>query len=136
MIGFDYSRLGSIVAEVTYGPLGRDDLRCYAEASGDMNPLHLDPEFARAAGFDDVIVHGMLGMALLGRMVSEAFPDHRMTRFSARFRSIIPVGREIRCLARLKRLGDIGAELELLGLSDEGETYLQGIAIVAQSVGD
>jgi len=69
--------LGTMVAERTFGPIAREDLRRYAEASGDLNPLHLDPEFARQAGFDDVIVHGMLGMALLGRLITEPWA-HRV----------------------------------------------------------
>src|SRR5229473_98550 len=69
------------VARTRYEPLGRDDLQRYAQASGDLNPLHLDPAFARQAGFDDVIVHGMLGMALLGRLLEEAFPSNPLQLF-------------------------------------------------------
>lgn len=44
----------------------RDLLVAYAEASGDHNPIHQDPEVARAVGLPDVIAHGMwtLGAAL------------------------------------------------------------------------
>jgi len=67
-------------------PIQREDLERYAQASGDLNPLHLDPEFARQAGFTDVIVHGMFGMALLGRLIEEDIVKQRLLLFRARFR--------------------------------------------------
>ncbi len=51
--------VGAIVAQLTCDPIGRDDLARYADASGDSNPLHLDPAFARKAGFEDVIVQSV-----------------------------------------------------------------------------
>lgn len=42
----------------------RDRIRAYAQASNDLNPLHLDAKIAQAAGFKDVIAHGMLIMGL------------------------------------------------------------------------
>ncbi|GHB52111.1 hypothetical protein GCM10010347_22480 [Streptomyces cirratus] len=41
-----------------------DWIRAYAHASGDLNPIHLDPAAAREAGFDTVIAHGMSVVAL------------------------------------------------------------------------
>jgi acyl dehydratase len=51
--------------------LSRDDLRAYAEASGDHNPIHLDAATARAVGLPDVIAHGMLTMGLAGSVVAD-----------------------------------------------------------------
>lgn len=44
----------------------RARLLAYADASGDRNPIHLDPEVARSVGLPDVIAHGMwtMGAAL------------------------------------------------------------------------
>jgi NAD(P)-dependent dehydrogenase (short-subunit alcohol dehydrogenase family)/acyl dehydratase/putative sterol carrier protein len=39
----------------------------YAEASGDMNPIHVDRSFARSAGFKDVILHGLGTLALVAK---------------------------------------------------------------------
>ena len=47
----------------------RDDLRAYAEASGDANPIHLDPAAAAAAGLPGTIAHGMLVMGLAASAV-------------------------------------------------------------------
>ena len=71
-IDLDTANPGDLIAENETGPNDREMLARYAEASGDTNPLHLDPAFARKAGFDDVIVHGMLSMALLGLIIAAA----------------------------------------------------------------
>ncbi len=50
----------------------RADLRDYAVASGDHNPIHLDPRAARAANLPDTIAHGMLVMGLALSAVGRA----------------------------------------------------------------
>lgn len=41
----------------------RADVKAYADASGDQNPLHQDDAFARSVGFPGIIAHGMFSMA-------------------------------------------------------------------------
>jgi acyl dehydratase len=41
----------------------REDVKAYADASGDQNPLHQDDDFARSVGFPGIIAHGMFSMA-------------------------------------------------------------------------
>jgi acyl dehydratase len=55
-------------AELTY-PLADDITGRYAEASGDHNEIHLDDDFAKAAGLPGIIVHGLCMMAFAGRAV-------------------------------------------------------------------
>lgn len=122
-IDLDTAPIGATIAEWTYGPIRREDLRRYSEASGDSNPLHLDPEFARQAGFADVIVHGMFGMALLGRLIEDHIVKHGLLRFRARFRKVIEVDQAIVCRARLATRAHRIAELSLEALS-AGDTVL------------
>jgi len=49
----------------------RADLRAYAEASGDHNPIHQDDDVARSVGLPGVIAHGMYTLALAARYVDE-----------------------------------------------------------------
>ena len=49
----------------------RADLRAYADASGDHNPIHQDDEVAASVGLPGVIAHGMYTMALAARAVAD-----------------------------------------------------------------
>lgn len=61
----------------------------YARASGDINPLHLDPEFAASTQFGGIIAHGMLVLAYLSEMLTGAFGQRWITggRLKVRFRA-------------------------------------------------
>ena len=121
---------GDLVAEYQTGPIPREQLALYAEASGDSNPLHLDPAFAQKAGFGDVIVHGMLGMALLGRLLSTQFAAFTLTRFDARFVAVLPVGESLRCTATLAAATAEGWTLALEALDSSGKSIIVGTAAV------
>jgi acyl dehydratase len=47
----------------------REDVKAYADASGDHNPLHQDDDVAKAAGFPSVIAHGMFTMSHLATCI-------------------------------------------------------------------
>lgn len=59
------------------GPLSilisAERVMAYAEASGDHNPLHIDPAFAATTEFGGPIAHGMLLLAYLSRLMGERF---------------------------------------------------------------
>lgn len=54
--------------------ISADDVTRFSELSGDFAPLHTDPNFARAAGFEGVVVHGAFLNALVSRLVGMTFP--------------------------------------------------------------
>jgi acyl dehydratase len=62
----------------------------YAEASGDPNPIHTDPEFAKSAGLPGVILHGLWTMAQVARANAKlADSDPRsLKRLSVQFRGM------------------------------------------------
>jgi acyl dehydratase len=62
----------------------------YAEASGDPNPIHIDPEFAKSVGLPGVILHGLYSMAQVARAHTEAADgDPRaLKRLSVQFRGM------------------------------------------------
>ncbi len=62
----------------------------YAGASGDFNPIHLDPELAKAVGFPSNILHGLWSMAQVARAAVEAggSDPRSLKRLSVQFRGI------------------------------------------------
>jgi acyl dehydratase len=62
----------------------------YAGASGDFNPIHLDPELAKAVGFPSNILHGLWSMAQVARAAVEAGggDPRSLKRLSVQFRGI------------------------------------------------
>jgi len=78
--------------------LDRELLRRYADASGDQNPIHQSEEFAVSVGLPNVIAHGMLTMALVGKYVSDfAGGSAKVVEFGARFTKpvIVPAGQKV-----------------------------------------
>ena len=64
----------------------RAQLVRYAGASLDFNPIHWNERFATEVGLPDVIAHGMLTMAVSGRIVTDWLGDPgRLVDFSTRF---------------------------------------------------
>ncbi|MBK1788684.1 MaoC/PaaZ C-terminal domain-containing protein [Prauserella cavernicola] len=66
---------------------------------GDRNPLHADPEFARAAGFDAPILHGLCTYGVVAKAVTDALLDADVTRvgsWSAKFAGIVLPGEPLR----------------------------------------
>lgn len=47
-------------------PVTQRDITAFAELSGDLNRLHVDPEFAQTTQFGGTIAHGLFGLALAG----------------------------------------------------------------------
>jgi acyl dehydratase len=79
-------QVGDTFEIVVVDNLTRTQLVQYAGASGDYNPLHTDEVFAtKVAGYPSVFAHGMLTMAMTGRMLTDWVGDGRLTRFGARF---------------------------------------------------
>jgi acyl dehydratase len=125
--------IGNLIAERTFDPITREQLRRYADASGDGNPLHLDRDFAKSAGFDDVIVHGMLAMALLGRLVCDAFPTLQLLGFKSRFRNVIKVDEVIHCSARLADVADRTLTVALEASNPARTRLLEGSATLLRA---
>ena len=62
----------------------------YAGASGDFNPIHIDPEFAKQVGLPGNILHGLYSMAQVARACTQAVgSDPRsLKRLSVQFRGM------------------------------------------------
>jgi acyl dehydratase len=89
--------VGTVLPEQIFF-IDRSMLKSYADASGDQNPIHQNEEFAISVGLPNVIAHGMLTMALVGKYVSDfASGAGQVLEFGARFTKpvIVPAGEKV-----------------------------------------
>lgn len=70
----------------------RLDLVRYAAASGDFNPIHFDHDFARAAGLDGIVVHGLLMAAWLAQAAGAGTRTDPLAELKLRFRAALAPG--------------------------------------------
>jgi acyl dehydratase len=69
----------------------QEDVAAFAVLSGDDNPIHLDPDAARAAGFAGTIVHGTLVMGLFSRLLGTRVPGPGTVYLGQEIRFLLPV---------------------------------------------
>jgi acyl dehydratase len=85
----------------------------YAGASGDYNPIHVDPEFARQVGLPGNILHGLYTMAQVARASGEAAGDStKLKRLSVQFRGMGFPEQEITVSGTVVEQGDGRAVIE------------------------
>jgi multifunctional beta-oxidation protein len=98
--------------------------------SGDMNPLHADPEFAKLGGFDVPILHGLCSYGLAGRAVLSAFCGNdpaRMKGFEVRFAGVVFPGETI-----TTDMWDVGGgKVVLTARTERGEALSSAAAELA-----
>ena len=77
----------------------------YAEASGDPNPIHTDPEFAKSVGLPGVILHGLYSMAQVARANTAAAGGDRRSSNASRSSSAAWASRSRRSPSAATRQG-------------------------------
>ena len=88
-------KVGDVIPERVF-EIDRALLKAYADASGDQNPIHQSEEVAISVGLPNVIAHGMLTMALVGKYISDwAGGSANVKEFSARFIKPVIVPSEV-----------------------------------------
>jgi acyl dehydratase len=99
----------------------REDVKAYADASGDQNPLHQDDDFARSVGFPGIIAHGMFSMAHLAKAVKDwAVNPAALRSIDVQFRAVVYMDETIVARGRVAALDpetkdvtlDVWAEVE------------------------
>jgi len=128
-------KVGDRLPELQLDPITRTAIGIYAGASGDFNPMHIDVDAARKAGFDDVFVHGMLPAAYLLRAVTALAPPHCIKEYKVRFVGITQVHDRLQCSARVADIGDQAGQptvrLDLECKNEAGETKVVGHAVIS-----
>ena len=135
-MNFDLDKVsvGEKIPNLVIEPVTRSTLALYAGASGDHNPIHIDLDFARKAGMNDVFAHGMLIMAYLGRAITNIAPQSSLRNFNVRFSSITNVGNVLTCSGQVKKIDNHDNKrlvvLDLMVADGTGDIKVSGMATI------
>lgn len=114
----------------------------YAQAAGDFNPIHIDPDFAAGAQFggatlDGTIAHGMMILASVSEMLTLAFGERWLDsgRLKIRFRGPVYPGETISAFGNVKSVNETAECRNLVcavGVrNQDGEIVISGDAAVS-----
>ncbi|GAA1565861.1 dihydroxy-acid dehydratase [Dactylosporangium maewongense] len=125
--------VGPLGAPLVQGPLTVTDFVRYQGASGDMNPIHHDAEFARAAGFPTVFAVGMRQAGVLAAFVADRLGPDNVRRFEVQFRAIAWPGDIITYTGEVTAVEETATHtvctVAVQATRQTGEVHLAGTAV-------
>ena len=134
MIDVEDISIGMSLPMMVLPPISRQTLAVYCGASGDHNPTHVDIDFAKESGLDDVIAHGMLIMSYLGRMLTSWAPPQMLKSFESRFLKMTRIGDIITVKGEVINKSIVNnkwvIDLDLEACDQSGEVKLSGNASI------
>ncbi|MBZ8138349.1 enoyl-CoA hydratase [Rubrivivax gelatinosus] len=114
--------------------LSMDDINAFALVSGDMNPAHVDAEYAEGTRFKGVIAHGMWAGALISSLLGTEFPGPGTIYLeqSLRFHRPVHVGDTLTVGLTVVEKDDAtrNVALDCVVLNQRGEQVVTGRALV------
>ena len=111
-----------------------DDIRAFADLSGDHNPIHLDDGFAATTRFGQRIAHGMFGASLISAVIGNELPGTGSIYLSQTLKFLAPVypGDIVTARVTVTEIRDDKpiVTLECVCENQRGETLIKGEAVV------
>lgn len=132
---YDEIHVGDSLPEHSCEPISRATLALYAGASGDFNPMHIDTDFAKKNGMNDVFAHGLLSTAYLAQLLTNWVDQRQLISYGVRFVAITPIHATVTCKGKVVEKVHINGEpcvkLDLSAEIDDGTKTLTGNAVIS-----
>ena len=128
--------VGTELPTLTKPAITRETLKVYGPAAGDPNPMHVDDEFAKNAGYPGVFAHGMLSMGYLGEFLHKAAGGvGNVRKFRARFAKLTWPGDVVSCKGTVTAVRNEGGtklvDCDIWTETQSGEKKVVGTATLA-----
>ena len=131
---FDSLNVGDKIPGLKTPSVSRHTLALYCGASGDHNPIHVDLDFAKSSGLDDVIAHGMLSAGYLAQMLTNWVPQSALKSFNNRFTAMTQIGDTVSCSGKIvekfEKDGEKFIRLELYTNTPQAHTIVAEAVVV------
>ena len=105
---------GESIGESDWVTISQEDVNLFADATGDHQWIHVDPERAKSGPFGTTIAHGFMTLALLPRLQHQIYTVNGIKLAinyglnKVRFPSPVPVGSKVRAQSTLVGVEDLG----------------------------
>lgn len=134
MLNKDEIKVGDTYSEMIVEDLKRTQIVQYAGTSGDYNPLHTDDKFTNeVAGYPGVFAHGMLSMAMTGKMLTNFVGDGTLKKYGVRFTNQVWPGDSLEGTATIMTIKEENnetlAEIAIETKNQDGVTVITGSAV-------
>lgn len=134
MLKKDEIKVGDTYSEMIVEDLKRTQIVQYAGTSGDYNPLHTDDKFTKeVAGYPSVFAHGMLSMAMTGKMLTNFVGDGTLKKYGVRFTNQVWPGDSLESIATITTIKEENnetlAEIAIETKNQDGITVITGSAL-------
>ena len=129
---FESLKVGDEIPALKIPPVSRHTLALYCGASGDHNPIHVDLDYAKSAGLDDVIAHGMLSAGYLARMLTDWVTQSAIRSMNNRFTAMTNIGDSVTCTGKVVEKFEKGNE-KLVRIKMQANTH-EVQTIIAEAV--
>lgn len=101
---WDKVKEGDAVTPLMKGPITREEIKAYGNASGDTNPIHMDERAGVMAGLGGVIQHGLRSMAFVSQMLTDWAGDPgRLKKIDVQFRAMVRPGDVVTSTGKITR---------------------------------
>ena len=113
-------RVGTELGLSAWHEITQERVNLFAEATGDHQWIHVDPELARQGPFGGPIAHGYLTLSMLPMMLADLIRSEGVALAvnyglnRVRFTSPVPVGARVRAAASLKEVEELGGGVQLV----------------------
>ena len=133
---FESLKVGDEIPALKIPPVSRHILALYCGASGDHNPIHVDLDYAKSVGLDDVIAHGMLSAGYLARMLTDWIPQSAIRGINNRFTAMTRIGESVTCTGKVAEKYEKGDEklvrIEMQANTPESKTVIAEAVIALE----
>ena len=133
---FESLKVGDEIPALKIPPVSRHTLALYCGASGDHNPIHVDLDYAKSAGLDDVIAHGMLSAGYLARMLTDWVPQSAIRSNNNRFTAMTHIGDSVICTGKVvekfEKWNEKLVRLEMQAHTPESQTIIAEAVIALE----
>ena len=124
-------------AAETHKTIADEDVRAFAEVTGDRNPIHLDEEYAKGTRFGRRVAHGMLGASLISAVLANELPGRGTVYLSQTLKFTAPsfLGDTVTARVVVKHVREDKpvVTLETVCTNERGERVVEGEAVVLVS---